>query len=259
MKVDTKLNQKSLSGAILFFLNSQEVLKNYNLNDPNEVKGLHQQFLKYADGSRHYSNFRRFSFELENFLLFHETKPLPTKPQSYFSFFRAPVMNTIPYKAITLIDVYNVVKGSYYKQQTAHLRTLTGDENRDFKKAHFDYCCFSGTFEKRNTTGLINASGWLCVDLDHIKNLSEVREKVIQDTTLEPALVFISPNGDGLKIVVPYLLKEYPIFIDFFKAVQSYFRLTYSIEIDPACKNIDRACFLPHDPTVYINPEILPE
>ena len=36
-----------------------------------------------------------------------------------FSFFKAPVTNTIPHKAITLVDAYNYIRGDYARKETA--------------------------------------------------------------------------------------------------------------------------------------------
>ena len=42
----------------------------------------------------------------------------------HFSFFKAPVRNTIPYKSISLLDAYNYIVGDYAKQRTEKLRSL---------------------------------------------------------------------------------------------------------------------------------------
>lgn len=41
-----------------------------------------------------------------------------------FSFFRKPIQNTEPYRAITVVDVYRYVVGHYAKQQTETLRAM---------------------------------------------------------------------------------------------------------------------------------------
>lgn len=45
---------------------------------------------------------------------------------------------------------------------------------------------------------------------------------------------------------------------DYFHAVSAYCQATYGYEPDKNCKDVSRACFLPYDPDVYINPELLP-
>lgn len=83
-----------------------------------------------------------------------------------FSFFRKPIQNTEPYRAITVVDVYRYVVGHYAKQQTETLRTMpSSSEAKKFKATHFDYCTFSGLFRRRNEKELLQHSGLMCLDL----------------------------------------------------------------------------------------------
>ena len=43
----------------------------------------------------------------------------------------------------------------------------------------------------------------------------------------------------------------------YFKAVCNYLKQTYQLEVDGSGKDVARACFLPYDPQVYINPKYL--
>ena len=74
-----------------------------------------------------------------------------------FSFFKAPVRNTIPHKSICLLDVYNYIVGDYAKQRTEKLRNIKDPKQaRQFKASTFDYCTFSGMFQTRNDKALIS-------------------------------------------------------------------------------------------------------
>lgn len=54
-----------------------------------------------------------------------------------FSFFRKPIQNTEPYRAITVVDVYRYVVGHYAKQQTETLRAMpSSSEAKKFKATH---------------------------------------------------------------------------------------------------------------------------
>jgi hypothetical protein len=44
--------------------------------------------------------------------------------EAFFSFFKAPVRNTIPHKSISLLDAYNYIVGDYAKQRTEKLRVI---------------------------------------------------------------------------------------------------------------------------------------
>ena len=72
-----------------------------------------------------------------------------------FSFFKRPISNIMPYRAIGLTDVYRYVKGNYAKSRTEKLRSITDPKDRKLYKANnFDYCTFSGLFGKRGETFL---------------------------------------------------------------------------------------------------------
>lgn len=176
---------------------------------------------------------------------------------SKFSYFRCPVINTQPNAEMTIPDVYAAIKSNKYKPQTEELRSISEPESaRKYKAKKFDYCTFSGTFSKRNDSALIRHSGLITLDFDHVSNLQELRETLIQDRYFETELMFVSPSGDGLKWIIPIDLKECS-HQDWFRAIAAYVKATYQLEVDKSGKDISRACFLPHDPKVYINPVYL--
>lgn len=176
--------------------------------------------------------------------------------QVHFSFFKAPINNIVPYKNITLSDVFNYITGNYATERTLKLRTFTDTKYaRNFKAANFDYCTFSGTFRQRSETSLIEHSGLLCLDFDHLRDVESLFLRLLEDEYFETQLLFRSPSGDGLKWVIPINVAEMP-HGDYFRAVSNYVLETYGIAVDKSGKDIPRACFLPYDPQAFINPEL---
>ncbi len=128
-----------------------------------------------------------------------------------FSYFRCPVTNTQPIAEMSILDIYVAIKSNKYKQQTEELRSLLsplpfGERSgerllaaRKYKASHFDYATFSGTFSKRNDSALIQHSGLITLDFDHVSDLQELKEKLLSDKYFETELMFTSPSGDGLK------------------------------------------------------------
>lgn len=174
-----------------------------------------------------------------------------------FSFFRAPISNTVPLKSISLIDAYKYIIGNYAKKRTKELRSFgKAKEARFFKAANFDYCTFSGTFNNRNDKELIKHSQLLCVDFDHLKDIETLFKRLLNDEYFDTQLLFRSPSGDGLKWIIPIDISE-TTHGNFFSAVANYIQQTYGVEVDKSGKDISRACFLPHDPQAFINPLIL--
>lgn len=168
------------------------------------------------------------------------------------SIYRAPIKNLIPDKHISPLAISKMVKGPKYVDVTGKLRAITDPTERTkYKSTRLDYATMSGEFKQRSDSGLIQHSNYFCIDLDHVGDteaLNEIKEKVLGGYT--PALMFVSPSGDGLKIVYQ-IDTEQGTHLQYFKAFQSYFRTEFNTEIDEKCKDVSRACFLPYDPECF--------
>jgi hypothetical protein len=192
-----------------------------------------------------------------------ETKPAvaipeiqkPTPP--VFSYFERPISNVIPIRQSSLTDVYYLIKGNSFSSCTSTLRNITEPKvARKYKAQNFDYVTFSGSFSRRNDAKLQKHSSLLTIDFDHIEDISSLKESLISDPYFETELLFVSPSGDGLKWVIPINLREAK-HQDYFKAVANYVSHTYQLEVDQSGKDISRACFLPHDTDIFINPKYI--
>lgn len=186
--------------------------------------------------------------------------PEPTPKKVFcpsFSFFSAPVTNTIPNDTATLLEIYLLLKDDCFNQKTIELRSIQDKKAaRKFKAASFDYVTFSGTFSKRSDDALIRHSGLITIDFDHINNIQELREKLLQDEYFETELLFVSPSGDGLKWIIPIDIST-ATHQEYFRAIASYIKQTYGLDIDQSGKDVSRACFIAHDAEAFINPKYI--
>ena len=174
-----------------------------------------------------------------------------------FSFFKAPITSTTPHSVTTLQTVHTAIIGDDYRDHTKRLRAITDPKQaRQYKAANFDYCTFSGTFTTRSDKALIQHSNLLCIDFDHIPDLNTLRNHLLQDDYFDTMLLFVSPSGDGLKWIIP-IDTAATNHADYFHAISNYIKITYDIEIDKSCRDVSRACFLPHDPDAYISPSVI--
>ena len=208
----------------------------------------------------HIGEQRNFYANAQKSVAYSETSQ-PNSPQSpyspLFSFFKAPVSNTKPHKAVSLLQIYNAIKGDYYKEKTQKLQAISDiQQARKFKAANFDYCTFSGTFTSRNDKALIKHSRLLCIDFDHLQKVELLRNQLLKDEYFETQLLFRSPSGNSLKWIIP-IDATTAIHGDYFAAVANYILQTYGVEVDKSGRDISRACFLPHDPQAFINPVYL--
>ena len=189
---------------------------------------------------------------------------------SKFSYFKNPITNLIPANDTTLEAVYQLIISDKFKDETNQLRSIDEIQAaKTFKAANFNYVTFNGVFTSRADKDLKTPSNYFIIDIDHLgKSLLEVRQRIISDKILCPQLVFISPSGDGLKIVVrmaPDIINyaaAAKIMDPIWQGVNSYFVKEYSDILTPnakgeiidgACKDLSRACFLCKDVTAYLN------
>ncbi len=129
-------------------------------------------------------------------------------------------------------------------------------EAKRFKAEAFDYACFSGTFATRNDKDLVEHSGLICIDFDHVPDVEALFQRLLQDEYFETQLLFRSPSGDGLKWVIPIDITE-GTHKSFYESIAAYIAYTYRIDVDINCSNVSRACFLCYDDRAYIYPKLL--
>jgi hypothetical protein len=123
----------------------------------------------------------------------------------------------------------------------------------DSLKKELPAVLWSGTFTQRANDRLVQHSGLVCADLDNLnRELGDVREKLKQSPHLWA--LFLSPSGDGLKAVfrVPADVSKH---IGSFRAVEKHVLELTGRQIDQACKDPARLCFLSYDPDIYHNPD----
>jgi hypothetical protein len=128
------------------------------------------------------------------------------------------------------------------------------------KRAIFSHAAFSGTFSYCDDKSLIKHSELICIDIDGLdeSELKKIREIVIKDVE-HTVLCFISPSGNGLKIVYGMNPDEYSQG-DWYEAYRLYLSKLCNIpldKIDKSCKNVSRACFLCYDSTAYITSHLI--
>lgn len=184
-------------------------------------------------------------------------------------FYKAPAQTVQSNQTMSVKDAYQYI--TLDQEAMAHTHALRhlinnvkegkadANEVRKYKSTHFDFACFSGTFSYRKDDCLLQHSGLICLDFDHVGDadaLQGLREKLINDKYFTTELLFVSPSGDGLKWVVSIDLQK-GNHLSWFRALQNYIRYAYQLEVDEKCVNVSRACFLPHDSHCFVNPIVL--
>ena len=170
------------------------------------------------------------------------------------SFFYCPISNTVPYVTIDPLAIFKVVGGTRYKPRTQRLRSINDPvEAAKFKRNNFDYVTFAGEFSRRSDKALIQPSGLMVFDFDKVKDPSLLKKTLIGNRSFFTVLAFISPSGIGLKWIIRVDLTQ-GTHEEWFTAVANYVEANLQEKVDRSGKDVSRACFLCHDPEVYINP-----
>jgi hypothetical protein len=122
-------------------------------------------------------------------------------------------------------------------------------ERQELKK-QLPAICFSGTFNKRTDVSLIEHSGLICLDFDgYVKQKELLQDKENLSKNKYVFSVFISPSGNGLKVLVkiPADAENHTMY---FNSLEKYFNSPY---FDKTSKNLSRVCYESYDPLIAIN------
>jgi hypothetical protein len=176
--------------------------------------------------------------------------------QPFFSFYNAPISNTSPFRDVSLPEIAEIIRSDMYKSLINRCRSEVKAVSDMIKKTILDYVTLSGSFEKRSTDGLSKYSGLICIDLDDLDDPENTKNKLAEDVSVPPLLIFTSPSGKGLKVVYK-VAGDQSQHQQYFKALSSYLNIHHNIPADPSGKDVSRACFLSHDPDIYFRDDYL--
>lgn len=132
--------------------------------------------------------------------------------------------------------------------KVAALRKETDKEKRQELKGQLPCILFSGKFDNRTDKGIVEHSGFCVLDIDHIGDIFKVerRKEEIKQYPFVYAC-FISPSGDGLKVVVriPADIEKHR---GHYRALMKLFP-----QVDSTSINLSRVCYASSDANIYIN------
>jgi hypothetical protein len=176
-----------------------------------------------------------------------------------FNLFKGGIDRKKPTEVITLAELVIRIGSDYYAIGVGQVRNQSDSSLRRTFKEQLDYVTPSGTFSpSRSVNNLLHHSGVAVLDFDHVANFEETRLQLQSDPYA--LVVFRSPSGDGLKLLV-----NVPAGLDkdshklIYADVSMYYKQTYGLEqsIDKSTSDVSRACFVSYDLDIYINPDAL--
>jgi len=145
--------------------------------------------------------------------------------------------------------VINRVTSGENRATIEAIRSEADPDKKRLLKESLTSFAFSGIFSRRADAAILSHSGLMVADFDHVKDIDGLRQQLMEDPITY--LMFRSPSGDGIKLVVkvPPNIKEHR---GRFKALMRYFNRD---DFDPKNGNLSRLCFESWDPDLYYNPD----
>jgi hypothetical protein len=118
------------------------------------------------------------------------------------------------------------------------------------KLISFPALTFGGTFGGTGKSEeLLEMSGLIVLDFDHLERLEEVRQKLENDISTH--LLFVSPSGDGLKVIIKHNLRDVSKWQYLYQELEEYYFQKYDLSTDKTGKDISRMCYIPFIEKLY--------
>jgi hypothetical protein len=153
-------------------------------------------------------------------------------------------------KYVDIDYVLNSIKDCKIQKQVDEIRACTDSKVKSTLKKKLPCVLFSGEFSQRNDASLIKHSGYVVLDFDHIENLKEKKDFICSFDFVYSC--FLSPSGDGLKVVV-VIPNEKEKHRGYYKGLMQVFT-----DLDPTNINESRICFMSADKDLYLNKNAIP-
>ena len=145
--------------------------------------------------------------------------------------------------------IYRIRSGSS-KDLVEAIQKESDKSIRNELKKSLPAICFSGVFTKRLDSSIVEHSGIICLDFDGYASKKEMlAEKSSIASDRYVLSVFVSPSGDGLKVLVK-IPQDIDNHVKYFNALQRHFE---SEHFDTTSKNISRVCYESYDKDIYVN------
>lgn len=156
----------------------------------------------------------------------------------------------------SLIIITKQIQEGKYKEQVEAIRKLIAEgEEKEADKLKKQLPAFtpSGTFDNgRKAELLTQYSGYVILDLDKLNPTDLERAKSLVALAPYTFAAFISPSGNGLKIIVPVnsTAEHHKLA---FQQVCDYYEQALQLVVDPSGKDVSRLCFMSYDLDCYRN------
>lgn len=169
-------------------------------------------------------------------------------------------------KMLPLADVLNGIRTGQWENEVESIRHAVRSEDRQRaeylkrKLPAFTVSAALRTRAKDANERVITHTGWLQADFDAKDNLGMVTADAREALAADPHVgaVFVGPSGAGIKALIRIDSLRHSASVD---AAIAYCREKFGLVMDKACRDIERLCFVSHDPAAWMRSgpcEVLP-
>jgi hypothetical protein len=155
-----------------------------------------------------------------------------------------------------LEEILNDIKKGTYRSEISEIRTFLDNDKKNEAaqlKKQLDAFTVSGTFSNGRSVDKIQTySQYVILDIDKLSRPQLLDIKNISRLSVYTYATFISPSGNGVKIVIKVNTgKEFHK--EAYKQVVNYYEQALNIDIDTSGSDVCRLCFVSYDSECYIN------
>ena len=153
----------------------------------------------------------------------------------------------------TILDIIRT--GDYgIAEKINGIRNAANKEQRDELKKHLFVITWQGVFSRKNNNGCVSLSSLVCIDIDHqtVSDLQHIKQTVSGWPFV--LAFFMSPSGDGLKVIIRTDNYSIPDYGNCYRQVEKMFTDAFGIQPDSRCEDLSHPCYISYDPGIYYNP-----
>lgn len=136
------------------------------------------------------------------------------------------------------------IKNGKSQQKIEAIRNSKDKKERSNLKSELPSVCFSGKFSERKDEALLEHSGFVILDFDHIEDVQSFKTELTLDEYIYSC--WVSPSGDGVKALVK-IPKEPENHEAYYMGILGRYP-----QLDSTSRNISRVCYESYDPEIYI-------
>ena len=157
-------------------------------------------------------------------------------------------------------NILLAIKEGKFKSEITEIRNSLKENNKNksnrLKNSLSGFTVSAIFDEKRQKERVIKYYGVMVLDIDNLKDEEEVERIKKEIEKIEyTKMVFVSPSGLGLKIIVETNNTDVERHTEVYKELVNYYGNQLNVKFDSQTCDVSRLCFFSYDETAYYNCE----